>query len=42
MIIDINLFLITVIIGVSIMYIYAPKPEIIIKCPAEQKNKRCF
>ena len=22
------------------MYIYTPTPEIIIKCPAEQKNKK--
>ena len=39
---NINLFLIIVLVGISIMYICTPKPEIIIKCPAEQKNKKCF
>lgn len=39
---NINLFLIIILIGISIMYIYTPMPEIIIKCPTEQKNKKCF
>jgi hypothetical protein len=39
---NINLFLIIVLVGISVMYIYTPKSEIIIKCPTEHKNKKCF
>lgn len=40
--INIELLLITILVGISIMYIYSPMPEIIIKFPTEQQNKKCF
>ena len=33
--INIELLLISIIIGVGLMYIFAPKPEIILKLPSE-------
>lgn len=34
--INVELLLISIIIGVGIIYIYSPKPEIILKMPNEQ------
>ena len=33
--INIELLLISIIIGIGLMYIFAPKPEIILKLPSE-------
>lgn len=45
--INIELLLISIIIGVGIMYVFAPKPEIILKMPNEKNiyidtNNVCY
>jgi hypothetical protein len=45
--INIELLLISIIIGVGLIYIYAPKPEIILKMPTESNiyidtNNVCY
>lgn len=37
-----DLLLICILVGIFIMYINAPEPEILIKYPGENKNKKCF
>ena len=36
--INVELLLISIIIGVGLMYIYSPKPEIILKMPSDNDN----
>jgi len=45
--INFNLLLITILIGISIMYIFNPKPEVILKMPNEtniyiDNNNVCY
>jgi hypothetical protein len=44
---NLDLLLVAIIIGISIMYIFAPKPEVIIKMPNESNiyidnNNVCY
>ena len=45
--INLDLLLVAIIIGISIMYIFAPKPEVIVKMPNESNvyidnNNVCY
>ena len=47
MIINLELLLISILIGIAIIYIYSPKPEIILKLPNESNiyidnNNVCY